>query len=293
MKKKHIGLIILLLVAGAAIFLYPSFSNAWNEYRDSRMITIYNETVASDDEADLDGFFAAAESYNKTLIGSSVPAAFAARDGVRDEEYESLLNISGDGVIGYIRIPVINVSLPIYHYTTDDVLARGAGHLFGSSLPIGGEGTHAVISAHRGLPSAKMFTDLNLLEEGDQFEIHVLNRTMVYEVDQIKTVEPNDTSDLGIEEGKDYVTLLTCTPYGVNTQRLLVRGHRIPVEEEASAEEIPERQAEVSKKRNPSLGAELICILIGIGIGILVFILVVRHTEKRKKKIKADERTAE
>jgi sortase A len=283
MKKKYKVIIILLLIAGLGISLYPSVSNAWNSYRDSRLITKYSDSVASEEKDDIDEYFKAAEEYNESLIGSSVPAAFAARDGVRDEKYESLLNVNGDGVIGYVTIPVIDVSLPIYHYTTDDVLAKGAGHLFGSSLPIGEDSEHAVISAHRGLPSAKMFTDLNLLEEGDTFEIHVLNRTITYEVDQIKTVEPNDTSDLAIEEGKDYVTLLTCTPYGVNSERLLVRGHRISNDDAASEEEIEERQSEVKKHHNPSFLSELICILIGAGIGILIFMLLRKLTGRKKK----------
>lgn len=278
-NKKEIILIILIFAAGLMIFLYPTISDTWNSYRDSKLITQYIQSVDVTDDARLEEELQKAEDYNKTLVGGQVPDAFAQRDGVQDKTYESILNINGDGIIGYIEIPAIDIELPIYHYTTDEVLQKGAGHLFGSSLPVGGEGTHAVISAHRGLPSAKMFTDLNLLKEGDHFIIHVLNRTLTYEVDQIKTVEPDNTSDLGITEGQDYVTLLTCTPYGVNTQRLLVRGHRV----ENAESDTDTGNVQQSAGHNPGLMEEVLCVIAGLVLGGLI-IIIVRGIKKKRNR---------
>lgn len=280
-NKKLVVFLILLFIAGLSIFLYPTFSNAWNKYRDSQLITEYNNIVGSNDDNTLDDEWQRAEDYNETLVGLPVPNAFVEKDEQADAEYESLLNLNGDGIIGYIEIPEIDVSLPIYHYTYDRVLQKGAGHLFGSSLPVGGSSTHSIISAHRGLPSAKMFTDLNLLEKGDTFEIHVLDRTLTYEVDQIKTIKPNDTSDLGIVEGKDYVTLLTCTPYGVNTDRLIVRGHRVANKVQATDDEDKENKVEKKEGQNPTPAVRVLSIIIGLILGLLIFILIIRVHSKR------------
>ena len=230
-KKKYIALGLLFLI-GLSILLYPLISNQWNSYRDRKLINQYDQTVAdTTDDEKIEEMLSAARAYNEEIDEESMPDAFSVRDGVTDAEYESLLNVEADGMMGYVEIPVIGQTIPIYHYTTEESLQKGAGHLFGSSLPIGGENTHAVISAHRGLPSAKLFTDLNLVQEGDVFYIHILKETLAYEVDQILTVLPDETESLGITEGEDYVTLITCTPYAVNTHRLLVRGHRIAYEE--------------------------------------------------------------
>ncbi|MGI6721872.1 MAG: class C sortase [Anaerovoracaceae bacterium] len=225
-RKSTIGIIILLL-AGLSILLYPMVSNLWNTHREKQLVSVYKSEV-SDRHQNREREFAKARAYNRELRPKTVPDAFAARAGHRSAAYEKLLNPMGNGMMGYVTIPSIKVQLPVYHYTTKSVLEKGAGHLLGSSLPVGGKGTHTVISAHRGLPSAKMFTDLDQLEKGDVFELHVLNRVLAYQVDQIKVVKPTRTKALARVPGKDYATLLTCTPYGVNSHRLLVRGHRIP-----------------------------------------------------------------
>ena len=229
-KRSRRVVILLLLLTGLAVLFYPLVSMKWNDYRSRKLETTYADSVGSMKDPQLEEMRRAAAAYNKTLYVPSVPDAFSIRDGVHDPEYESLLDPGGDGIMAYIEIPAIQVDLPVYHYTTDDSLGKGAGHLFGSSLPVGGRGTHCVISAHRGLPNARMFTDLNLVKEGDRFYIHVVDRILTYEVDQITVVEPDEIEALKIEPDKDYVTLLTCTPYGINTKRLLVRGKRVPNE---------------------------------------------------------------
>ena len=222
-RKNHIGFGLLFLV-GLSILLYPMISNTWNKYRDSKLISKYSSSVFSNEKSEkIESMWKAAEKYNEQIKQESVPDAFSIRDGKTDSTYESLLNLNGDGMMGYVEIPVIDVKVPIYHYTTEESLQKGAGHLFGSSLPVGGENTHCILSAHRGLPSAKLFTDLNLVEKGDVFYLHVLDRTLAYEVDQILTVLPEETESLAIKDGADYVTLITCTPYAVNTHRILVR----------------------------------------------------------------------
>lgn len=208
----------------------------------SRVITDYGEAVSNLAEEDYSAYFEAAEAYNEALSEAGSAAALAEPSLV--EGYEETLDITGTGIMGYITIEKIDVQLPIYHGTDASVLLAGAGHLEGSSLPIGGESTHSVISAHRGLPSALMFTNLDRLEEGDTFTITVLDRVLTYEVDQISIVLPDDVENLYIEEGEDYCTLMTCTPYGINTHRLLVRGRRVDTAETthisvtAEAEEI-------------------------------------------------------
>lgn len=235
-RKKRKGIrpstigIILLFLAGLGILLYPTISNLYNTHRSEKLITVYN-AVVQDGDVDVDAEWKKAKEYNSKLSPRSVPDAFAAKAGKRSPEYEKLLNVTGDGMMGYVDIPSIDVNLPIYHYTTTKVLKEGAGHLLGSSLPVGGKGTHSVISAHRGLPSAKMFTDLDQLKKGDTFTLTVLNQVLTYEIDQILIVLPDEMEALAIEEGEDYCTLVTCTPYGVNTHRLLVRGHRVETED--------------------------------------------------------------
>lgn len=224
----------------------------------------------------------AAEEYNEQIKQESVPDAFSVRDGETDSTYESLLNLNGDGMMGYIEIPVIDVKISIYHYTTDETLEKGAGHLFGSSLPVGGESTHAILSAHRGLPSAKLFTDLNLVEKGDVFYLHILDKTLAYEVDQIQTVLPEETDSLAITEGKDYVTLVTCTPYAVNTHRILVRGHRTTVKAAKEAQKTEKKATGVS---NPTLPMLILCVVIGFAIaGVLVAVVNFVQNKKRRRK---------
>ena len=232
--KKTVSRILIgaIFLAGLSLLLYPFVANEWNTYRQQRLITGYDDTVAQLEEegsVDYEAEWEKARAYNAELVPSVLPDSFAvaAASEEPDEEYMAALNLAGDGIMGKVEIPKIGITLPIYHTTEEEVLEKAAGHLEGSSLPSGGENTHAVISAHRGLPSASLFTDLDLLETGDHFLIHVLDETLCYEVDQILTVEPDETDALQVEEGEDLVTLLTCTPYGVNTQHLLVRGHRV------------------------------------------------------------------
>ena len=232
MKKGAFSTIILILVflAGLSLLLYPTVSDYWNSLHQSRAITQYAEQVAELDNDVYEQLWADAHDYNRTLLDK------ADRYEMTDEEqaeYESLLNVSGNGIIGYIEISKIGCSLPIYHGTDEAVLQIAVGHIEGSSLPVGGESTHAVLSGHRGLPSAKLFTDLDKLATGDTFVLRILDETLTYEVDQILIVEPYEMNALEIEEGKDYCTLVTCTPYGINTHRLLVRGHRVDNIEEA------------------------------------------------------------
>ena len=223
--RKNLSTIILILIflVGLSVMLYPSVSDAVNRKHQSRAVADYAEKVEQLSDADYQTYFDAADAYNRQL--NTTPNAFYKPDLVGG--YAQTLDISGTGIMGYITIPKISVKLPIYHGTDEGVLQVAAGHLEGSSLPVGGAGTHAVISAHRGLPSAKLFTNLDQLEVGDTFTITVLDRVLTYEVDKISIVLPTETDELKIAEGKDYVTLMTCTPYGINTHRLLVRGRRV------------------------------------------------------------------
>lgn len=238
-------LIILIFLAGLSLLLYPFVANEWNTYRQKQLISSYETAVSRKEaagEIDYEAEMEKAQAYNEALLPSILPDSFAIAEAADepDAEYMSALNIADDGVMGTVEIPKIGITLPIFHTTEEEILEKAAGHLEGSSLPVGGESTHAVITAHRGLPSAALFTDLDRLEEGDHFLLHVLDETLCYEVDQILTVEPDDTGALEVEEGEDLVTLITCTPYGVNTHRLMVRGHRVPyVEEEVAAENVP------------------------------------------------------
>lgn len=245
MKKQANKIIIaVLFLAGLSLLLYPFVANEWNNYRQKRLISSYDEVVARKTEAgeiDYPAQWEQAIDYNEALLPSILPDSFAAaQNSEEDVEYMACLNLAGDGMMGIVEIPKIKISLPIFHTTNDDVLQMAAGHLEGSSLPAGGENTHAVISAHRGLPSAALFTDLDKLKEGDHFLLKILDDTLCYEVDRIKVVEPEETESLTVEKGMDLVTLLTCTPYGVNSHRLLVRGHRVPyVPEELEDENVP------------------------------------------------------
>ncbi|MCD8035849.1 MAG: class C sortase [Clostridiales bacterium] len=226
-RRERMGTIVLVCVfiVGLALLLYPTVSNWWNSKVTTRAIAAYDSAIADISEEDYTLYFEAADKYNEELAELGSVTAIAAPDLV-DEDYWELLDVSGTGIMGYISIEKINIKLPIYHGTDSGVLQVGAGHLEGTSLPVGGESTHSVISAHRGLPSAKLFTDIDQLEVGDTFTIMVLNRLLTYEVDQITIVEPDELENIYIEDGRDYCTLMTCTPYGINSHRLLVRGVR-------------------------------------------------------------------
>ena len=222
-------LLILILLIGLSLMLYPSFADWWNSFHSSRAIASYEEQVANIDDAQYEELWDAARDYNQSLLHR--PNDFILSDE-QQEIYKSLLDIGGNGIMGYIEIPVIDVMLPIYHGTKEAVLQIAVGHLDWTSLPVGGAGSHCVLSGHRGLPSARLFTDLDKLKVGDVFMLHVLNEILTYEIDQILIVEPQDTDPLLIEPGKDLCTMITCTPYGINSHRMLVRGHRIESQEE-------------------------------------------------------------
>lgn len=284
MKSKTSKLMIgIIFLAGLSLLLYPFVANQWNNYRQKQLISSYEQTVSQKEASngiDYDAKLKKAEAYNEALLPSILPDSFAIADASEeDQTYMNTLNIAGDEMMGIVEIPKIDIKLPIYHTTKEDVLKQAAGHLEGSSLPIGGKSTHSVISAHRGLPSASLFTDLDQLKKGDHFLIHVLNKTLCYEVDKISVVKPEETSALAVEEGEDLVTLLTCTPYGVNTERLLVRGHRVPYEEQKVADE-----------KTPLSGISLhtnylLWVIIGLVIT-TIFILMLYLKEKKLQKKK-------
>lgn len=215
-----------IFIIGLSLVLYPSVSNYWNSFHQTKAIASYEQKVSEMDSDDTEKMWKAAEEYNEKLAQKTSGKWSPTK--AEHKEYENLLNVGGVGVMGSVEIPKIKVSLPIYHGVEQTILQIAIGHIEGSSLPVGGKSTHCVISGHRGLPSAKLFTDLDKLEKGDIFKLQVLNKTLTYEVDQIRIVLPNDLDDLNIIEGEDLCTLVTCTPYGINTHRLLVRGHRIP-----------------------------------------------------------------
>lgn len=214
----------ILLVVGLCLIAYPTVSDWWNSYHQSLAIEAYVDAVADTDPEKIEAMLEAASEYNEKLVDNA--NRFTLTDEER-KEYNSLLNLTGNGLMGYVQIPSIGVNLPIYHGVDETHLQVAIGHMEGSSLPVGGEGTHVAVSGHRGLPSARLFSDLDKLKEGDIFTFTVLNQTIAYKVDQVRIVEPKDLSPLTIEAGKDYATLITCTPYGINTHRLLVRGHRV------------------------------------------------------------------
>ena len=283
MKKKAGNLVIgIIFLAGLSLLLYPFVANQWNNYRQKQLISGYEQAVSEKEAAegiDYDAERKKAEDYNEALLPCVLPDSFAlAESSGVDPVYMNTLNIAGDEMMGSVEIPKINIKIPIYHTTEEDVLNKGAGHLEGSSLPVGGANTHAVISAHRGLPSASLFTDLDQLKEGDHFLIHVLNETLCYEVDKISVVKPEDTSALAVEDGQDLVTLLTCTPYGVNTERLLVRGHRVPYVEE----EVKEEKTVLS---GSSLHTNyLLWVFVGLSVtALFIFVLYLKETKLKRR----------
>lgn len=273
MKKKHISTIIIALIflAGLGFLLYPTVSNLWNRAHQSRAIATYTKQVEKLDDSQNKEMLKAARKYNKSLLKKSDHWKLSKKD---KKKYESLLDVSGTGIVGYIEVPKIDCSLPIYHGTDEGALQIAIGHLEGSSLPVGGKSTHCVLSGHRGLPSARLFTDLDQMEEGDVFVLNVLGRKLAYEVDQIKVVLPDEMSDLEIVQGKDLCTLVTCTPYGINTHRLLVRGHRTKYIEET----VVRVQKEAEKKETG------IWLLAGGGAVFLIIIIIVVVKRRRKRR---------
>lgn len=270
-KKNPLVLLapLLIFAVGAGIFLYPAVSNLLAERNQENVIRTYKAIVNGMDQETLDTAWAEAVRYNENLAGDPVHDPFVMGSGyVLPDNYQEVLNLNGDGVMGYVEIPKIDVYLPIYHGTSEEALEKGAGHLDTTALPIGGEGTHPVISAHRGLPSAELFTRLDEMELGDVFYIHVLDETLAYQVDQIEVILPEELSLLQPEEGKELLTLLTCTPYAVNTHRLLVRGIRIPYEE------AQETSGNVVRRQDSSNGWQQEY-LVAVAIGLTVLLLVI------------------
>lgn len=277
---------LLVFAAGAGIFLYPAVSNRLAEKDQMEIITAYAKCVDETDKGELERQWKLAEEYNDNLAGDPLHDPFVPGSGYAlPDNYMSVLNVNGDGMMGSIEIPKIHVNLPIYHGTGEEVLEKGAGHLESTALPIGGLYRHSVISAHRGLPSAELFTRLDELELGDVFYIRVLDRTLAYEVDQISVIEPEELTLLQSERDKDLVTLLTCTPYAVNTHRLLVRGSRIPYEEPAAGEDWAKNNAADARESGWREAYGWAILLGALVILVILFALViVRGMSSRKKR---------
>ena len=263
-------LLILILLIGLSLMLYPTFADWWNSFHSSRAIASYVEQVANIDDAQYEELWDAAWDYNQSLLHR--PNDFLLSDE-QQEIYKSLLDFGGNGIMGYIEIPMIDVMLPIYHGTKESVLQIAVGHLDWTSLPVGGAGSHCVVSGHRGLPSARLFTDLDKLKVGDVFMLHVLNEILTYEIDQILIVEPQDTDPLLIEPGKDLCTMVTCTPYGINSHRMLVRGHRIESQEEA----------QVIRITADAVRIEPLMVAPFVAVPILLVLLIILLLPKQKK----------
>ena len=276
MKKQTLSTLalVLVLLVGTSLLLYPAVSEWWNSMHQSRAMAEYSAHVEQLDPAEYEQMWQAAEVYNKALLDD--PDRFSMTDEER-AAYEKLLDIDGTGVMGSVEIPVIGCTLPIYHGTTDGALQAGAGHLEGSSLPTGGAGTHCVLSSHRGLPSATLFTNLNKMQLGDTFTLTVLDRTMTYQVDQIVVFEPYDMDALAIDPEQDYCTLVTCTPYGINTHRLLVRGHRVQTDTTVQAVALTSDATTINPTRVAIvLAIPPACIIL------MVWFLLGRRSKKRR-----------
>lgn len=279
-KKSGNGSTILLVAiffVGLCVLLYPTISDFWNEKRQSQAIINYDDLIVDLTSEDYSEYFSKADSYNQKIRNMSFP--FLTHKDIADEYY-STLDINDDGMMGYLTIEKIKVQLPIYHGTSDKVLNSAVGHVEGSSLPVGGESTHAVMSAHRGLPSAKLFTNLDKVEVGDVFTIRILDRTITYQVDQILIVLPHETDNLNIVSGEDYCTLVTCTPYGINTHRMLVRGTRIEnIEPDRVINVITEAYQVDPLIVTPAVAAPM--------LGLLLIVLIVKSRNPGKKKAKS------
>ena len=278
---KDIIRLIVLLVA-FSVLLYPTFSSYLNEKNSSKVVSNYDAESVKLSNAEKEQMLADARAYNQEMLGNiDLIDPFSQTNTEIDERYQNLLNVDGSGMMGYIRIPKIKVELPIYHGTSETVLQAGVGHFWGTSLPVGGESTHTVLTGHRGLPTKTLFTNMDKLEVGDIFYIKVLGETLAYQIDQILTVLPEETDALSIESGQDYATLVTCTPYAINTHRLLVRGKRIPYED--AIKEVPDQNI----KPELSLSAKVLIItIVVILIGLIVMIIYSKRNSKKKKRRK-------
>lgn len=281
----------LMFLIGFGVLVYPTVSDQWNTYRQSQLITTYETVVEEMDEEDFSAYWEAAKAFNDTFSENNIYAdAFGTEENgeLEDSEYWQVLNLSGDGIMGYISIPKINIKLAIYHGVEESVLQTGVGHLNGTKLPIGGTSTHSVLAAHRGLPSARLFTDIDQLQKGDMFYIHMLDEVLAYQVDQVLDMVDKDDMDtlsaaLQVTEGEDEITLFTCTPYGVNSHRLLVRGTRVEYNGE---EEVEPTIVETMVQSVQNY--YMIYLILGLSITLLV-ILIMRFFFNRKKKKKAQE----
>ena len=290
MKKKLSGILFgLMFLVGFAILVYPTVADQWNTYRQSRLISSYEKNIEEMEPEDFTAQWEKAQALNGTLTKNSIYGDVFGQDEeeMQDSEYWQVLNVGGDGVMGYLSIPKINLKVSIYHGTGDEVLQTGVGHLNGTGLPIGGEGTHSVLAAHRGLPSARLFTDIDQMKKGDKFYLHILDETLAYQVDQILDMVDKDDMEtlenaLQIEEGKDYVTLFTCTPYGVNSHRLLVRGTRVPYTGEEDIEETP-----VDTMLRAVQDYYMLYLVLGLSVTLLVILFMKILIKPGKKKTKA------
>ena len=285
MKKRLPSILFgLLFLIGLGIMVYPTVSNQWNTYRQNQLISNYEKIVSDMSDEDFSQEWQEAEAFNNTISGNNVFADVFGEKSKDSEnsEYNRILNVNNDGVMGFISIPEINIKLAIYHGTSDDVLQTGVGHINGSKLPIGGESTHCVLAAHRGLPSAELFTDIDQLQTGDKFYLHVLDKVLAYEVDQILPMVDKDDHQtlqdaLSITEGQDYVSLFTCTPYGVNSHRLIVRGHRVEYNgEEDVKQSVGDRMLESIKNYY------MLILVLGLSITLLIIIVMKYVFNKRK-----------
>lgn len=278
--RKHLTTVVFILIflAGLSLLLYPTVSDRWNQMHQSLAITAYSAAAAALDDTDYEKVLSDARAYNEELAAGGGKVKLP--EGWK-ERYEAQLNIGGQGIMGYIEIPKINCRLPIYHGTSEGVLQTAVGHLEGSSLPVGGESTHSVLSGHRGLPSARLFTDLDQMAEGDQFQIYILEEVLTYEVDQILVVLPEETEALAILPGEDLCTLVTCTPYGVNSHRMLVRGRKV---EPSVEEETAQAAADVVRITADAVQIETPLVMSAAAAPMLLIFLILHlcHTRRRR-----------
>ena len=282
-EKLIIFLFILMIVVGLGIILFPLISNQVNEIHYQEVIGTYDDTVTQKTEIENDQMLIKAREYNSSLSSTKIVDVFQNPVQTNSSEYLSILNVDDNGMMGYISIPKIDVRIPIYHGTSSDILQKGVGHLEGSSLPVGGESMHAILSAHRGLPSSRLFTDLDQLKEGDIFYIYVLDEVLAYQVDQVLVTEPSETEALKIVDGKDYITLVTCTPYAVNTHRLLVRGERIEYNKQVEEQTVEDR----------SLSTADIILYVSLVIAILLIVItiiaIVRYKQNKNRQAQTND----
>ncbi len=276
-EKFIIFLFILMIIVGFSFILYPIISNQINKSHYQKVINTYQQEVSDKADVENDKLLIEARAYNSSLSSTRIVDAFENPNQTNSTEYLSLLNVNDNGMMGYISIPKIDVRIPIYHGTSSDVLQKGVGHLEGSSLPVGGNSTHAILSAHRGLPSSRLFTDLDQLKKGDIFYIYVMNEVLAYQVDQILVSEPSEIEALKIVDGKDYVTLVTCTPYAVNTHRLLVRGERIEYNKKV------QKQIVQDKSLSTADIILYVSLIISIILIVVTIVAVVRYRNKKRK----------